>query len=797
MKFTLSWLKDHLDTTASLTEITTALTDIGLEVEDIIDRGNTYAAFKVAHVISAEKHPNADKLKLCHVETENAVLQVVCGAPNARTGMKAIYAPEGATIPSNGMVMKKTKIRDVESNGMLVSFAEMGLSDDATGIIDLPEDTKIGTSLSSIFGLDDPIIDINVTPNRADCAGVRGIARDLAAKGLGTLKPLTIPTIKTNAPSPITATIQSATCTHFVGRMIKNVINKPSPQWLQNRLKAIGLRPISALVDITNYISIDLCRPSHVFDADTLTGNLTIRDAKVGEVLKALNEKDYTLDPSICVISDDKKVQSIAGIMGGLDSGCTENTTNIILEFAHFDPYHIAKAGRNLSINSDARYRFERGIDPEFTRFAIDIASQMILDICGGDPSEVFEAGAAITNVSVITYNPSMVQKIVGYDIDEKLQENFLTKLECVVKKIKPDEWDITTPSFRHDLKIAHDIVEEIARLHGFDLIPPVPVTRAQSIVQNAETPRGTKIRLARNLLAARGFHETVTWSFMDQNHAKYFAPSLEKMPALTISNPIASDLNQMRPSILPNLIMAASRNADKGLDTAPIFEIGPVFWGTDTHEQPVFVTGLRAGSAHPKHWASIDSNRPVDLFDVKADMLAVLGSSFANAPITREAPAYYHPGRSGAVRLGNKLIAYFGELHPAILDSMGISLSPIMAFEINVDALPDAKKKTNTKPNLELSPFQPITRDFAFVCPQTLESEQIVKTIRAVDRALITKAYVFDIYTGKGIDETSKSVAITVTLQPTTHSLTDNEIETLSQKIIESVKAKTGATLR
>jgi phenylalanyl-tRNA synthetase beta chain len=695
------------------------------------------------------------------------------------------------------MVMKKTKIRDVESNGMLVSFAEMGLSDDATGIIDLPSDTKIGTSLSSIFGLDDPIIDINVTPNRADCAGIRGIARDLAAKGLGTLKPLKTPVIKGQFPSPITVTITDKTCHHFVGRVIKGVTNKSSPQWLQNRLKAIGLRPISALVDITNYISFDLCRPSHVFDADKLKGNIIVRAANTKEAFKALNDKDYELDNGVCVIADQIDAHAIAGIMGGLHSACSDTTQNIFLELAYFEPYNIAKSGRNLAINSDARYRFERGIDPLFTREAIEIATHMILDICGGEPSEIVEAGAPAHLPLPVLYKPELVKKILGYEIETSLQEKYLLALDCKIEKRGGTEWIVMPPSFRHDLKIPHDFVEEIARLSGFDSIPSVPVKREQTIVQSAETGRGTKIRLARNLLAARGFNETVTWSFMDKHHAEAFAPSIEKMASLTISNPISNDLNQMRPSILPNLIMAATRNHARGIDPTPLFEIGPVFWGTNTDEQPTMVTALRAGNQHHKHWAEATSARPVDLFDLKADMLAVLGSSFANAPITREAPAYYHPGRSGAVRLGNKLIAYFGEIHPRILDALDINITPIIGFEINLDSLPDAKKKSNTKPVLELSAFQPVTRDFAFIAPHSLESEQIIKTIRAIDRTLITKAYVFDIYTGKGVEDGHKSIAVSVTLQPTTHSLTDSEIEGIGQKIIDGVKAKTGAILR
>jgi phenylalanyl-tRNA synthetase beta chain len=796
MKFTLSWLKDHLNTNASLSEITDALTAIGLEVEDVQDRSAIYAPFKVVHVLQAEKHPNADKLRVCQVQTETGTIQVVCGAPNARTGMKAVYAPEGSVVPANGMVLKKTKIRDVESNGMMVSFREMDLGDDHEGIIDLPADTPIGTTLSSLFGLDDPVIEINVTPNRADCAGIRGIARDLAAKGLGTLKPLNMPSLKTSGTSPVTVTIDpQSSCRHFVGRYIKGVSNKVSPQWLQNRLTAIGLRPISALVDITNYISYDLCRPLHVFDADKIKGNaLNVRLAKDGEDFNGLNDKQYKLSNFMTVISDTESPEAVAGVMGGMKTSCTNDTINVFLEVAYFDSYHTAKTGRGLQINSDARYRFERGIDPLFTRPAADIATQMILDLCGGEATEVIEVGTAPYEARVISYEPALATKILGFEIDHAIQTKYLTAIGCEINQ-NGTTWNVTPPSFRHDITMPHDVVEEVARLVGFDAIPPVPVTRDGAIVQIAETARGTKIRNARAMLASRGLNETVTWSFMDDSQAQLFAPQNYPANALKISNPISSDLGQMRPSILPNLINAAQRNHDKGLGAVALFEIGPVFHGTDADQQPVIAAALRVGTGD-KHWSGT-SSRAVDIFDIKADLLAVLGASFANAPITREAPNYYHPGRSGAVRLGNKLVAYFGEIHPAILDQMKIDVTPIVAFEIFIDAIPDAKKKGSAKPMLELSSFQPISRDFAFVCPRGLESDQIVKTIRGVDRTLITKASIFDVYEGKGIADGHKSVAVAVTLQPMAQSLTDSDIDGVCQKIISAVQSKTGATLR
>ena len=796
MKFTLSWLKDHLDTNASLTDITEALTAIGLEVEDVKDRSAIYAPFKVIHVLEAEKHPNADKLRVCQVQTETGNIQVVCGAPNARAGMKAVYAPEGSVVPANGMVLKKTKIRDVESNGMMVSFREMDLGDDHEGIIDLPADTPIGTTLSSLFGLDDPVIEINVTPNRADCAGIRGIARDLAAKGLGTLKPLKQPSLSTKGATPISVTIDPASsCAHFVGRYIKGVKNQSSPQWLQNRLTAIGLRPISALVDVTNYISYDLCRPLHVFDADKIKGGLTVRLAKQDEEFHALNDKPYKLPNFVTVISDSESVESIGGIMGGMRTSCTDETTNVFLEVAYFDAYQTAKGGRALQINSDARYRFERGVDPAFTRPASDIATAMILELCGGEAFDVVEAGAALNTAKTVSYDPALATKILGFDIDAKTQAQYLTAIGCNVDNDKTP-WTVTAPTFRHDITMPHDLVEEVARLNGFDTIPPVSVTRNSAIVQIAETARGTKIRQARSILASRGLNETVTWSFMDEAQATFFAPVNYPANGLKISNPISNDLGQMRPSILPNLINAAQRNTDKGLGATALFEIGPVFHGTDPDQQPVVATALRVLSGE-KHWSGNEASRAVDIFDIKADMLAVLGSSFANAPITREAPAYYHPGRSGAVRLGNKIVAYFGEIHPAVLDAMKIDVAPVVAFEIFVDAIPDAKKKGSAKPMLELSSFQPVTRDFAFVCPRGLESDQIVKTIRGVDRALITKAAVFDIYEGKGVADGHKSVAVAVTLQPMAQSLTDSDIEGVCQKIINAVQSKTGATLR
>lgn len=797
MKFTLSWLKDHLDTQATLDQIVAALTAIGMEVEGVEDKGAAFAPFKVVEVLEAVPHPNADRLRVCQVKTESGQLQVVCGAPNARAGMKAILAPEGSYVPGIDLTMKKTKIRDVDSNGMLASEREMGLPETNDGIIDLPPETPVGTPLTKLFGLDDPVIEIKVLPNRPDSAGIRGIARDLAAAGIGRLKPLAIPAISAAFPTPVTVTLQNPeACPLFYGRLIKGVKNGPSPDWLQQKLKSVGLRPISALVDITNYFTLAHCRPLHVFDADKLQGNIHVRSARKGERLAALNDKSYDLQEFMTAVCDDSGVLALGGIVGGTATGVSAETVNVFLECAYFDPLRIARTGRTLEILSDARYRFERGVDPVFMRDATDLATAMILDLCGGQAGSLVKAGDCPAWQRTIAYDPAFAAKLLGYDVPLPRQKDILTALGFSVEEKSSAAWSVTPPSWRPDVEGRADLVEEIARICGFDLIPATPVVRETSVAREAETPRGARMRKVRNRLAAQGMQEAITWSFMPTALAEKFGGNDTR---LRLTNPISADLDQMRPSILPNLIQAAQRNTDRGHANAALFEVGPVFFGTNVQDQPMVASGIRCGLNGPRHWSGAESSRNVDAFDAKADAFAALsacGLAAQGAQITREAPPWYHPGRSGAIRLGNRIVAHFGELHPGILKSLSMK-DKVVGFEVFLETVPEAKKKSGTAfPLLKLSPFMPVERDFAFIVDQGVEAETLVRAIRLVDREMIAEVGVFDVYMGKGVDPGKKSVAIAVTLQPADHTLTDAEIEGLCTKIVAAA-AKTGATLR
>lgn len=801
MKFTLSWLKEHLDTTASLTEIVAKLTDVGLEVEDVNDPAAKFAPFKVVEVIEAVQHPNADRLRVCQVKTETGMIQVVCGAPNARAGMKAVLAPEGSYVPAIDMTMKKTKIRDVESNGMLASEREMGLSEEHNGIIDLPADTPIGTPMAKIFGLDDPVIEIKVLPNRPDSAGIRGIARDLAVAGLGTLKPLNTQAVPASFETPIKVTLQNTdACPVFFGRLIKGVKNGPSPEWLQLKLKAIGLRPISTLVDITNYFTIAYCRPLHVFDADKLKGNIHVRYAKNGEKFDALNDKSYELKDTMTAICDDSGVLGLGGIVGGTSTGVDENTTNVYLECAWFDPMKIARAGRSLEVLSDARYRFERGVDPEFMADATEMATQMILDLCGGEAGSVIKAGELPQWQRTVDYDPSYATKLMGYEIPAARQKDILTKLGFQITE-KGNVWSVVPPSWRPDIEGRADLVEESARINGFDKIPAISVLKDGAVARSAETPRLSRMRKVRGTLASHGLQECITWSMMASGMAEKFgANDRQKAKALRLTNPISAELDQMRPSILPNLIQAAQRNTDRGHANAALFEIGPVFFGTDLQEQPMVASGIRTGSMGDRHWSGAQANRSVDAYDAKADALQTLaacGLSAQGAQITREAPSWYHPGRSGSIRFGQNVVAYFGELHPGVLKALDMK-DTVVGFEVFIESVPEPKKKNGTAfPLVQLSQFMPLRRDFAFIVDQKVDADAIVKTVRLVDRELINDVSVFDVYMGKGVDPGKKSVAINVTLQPKERTLTDADIETISKKIVDAVVAKTGASLR
>lgn len=805
MKFTLDWLKQHLDTTASLDEITIALTALGLEVDAVTDRAKLYAPFHVVYVEKAEPHPDADRLKVCLIDTGKEKLQVVCGAPNARAGMKAVFAPAGSFIPGTGITIKKGNIRGQESNGMMVSEREMGLSEEHEGIIDVAGDVPLGTAFAALYGLNDPVIEIGLTPNRADCAGIRGIARDLAASGLGTLKPLDETPVKGSGVAPITVSLafDSETknaCPLFMGRYVKGVKNGPSPKWMQDRLKAVGLRPISALVDITNYLSMDLCRPLHVFDADKLKGNIQVRLAKAGETLLALNGKEYELTPHMTAVCDDSGVLGLGGIIGGESTGCTEGTTNVYIECAYFDPLRTARTGRALQIDSDARYRFERGIDPAFTLPAIEIATRLVLELCGGEAGDVVKAGDVPAWQRTIMYDPAYLKHLGGVDLPVAQQESILKALGFTVNTKSANAWEIQPPSWRGDVEGKADIVEEILRVNGYDKIPAVSVEKSSTVTQSGETLNVMRARRSRSMLASRGLNECVTWSFMPEARAKLFGANDSQQAAkLKLSNPISSDLDQMRPSILPNLIEAAEKNRARGFGDNALFECGPVFTSPKLKGQMLTATGIRSGQNGPRHWSGQAASRAVDALDAKADALAVIeacGMNAASLQISRDVPSWYHPGRAGALRLGTNVVAYFGEIHPAVLEGLDAK-APIVGFEVFIDNIPQARKKGTAKTLLAISPLQPVSRDFAFVLDQTVDADAIARAIRGSDKDLIGDVEIFDVYAGKGVPEGKKSVAISVMLQPRTQTLTDADIETVSKKIVDAVASKTGGTLR
>ncbi|MCK6417533.1 MAG: phenylalanine--tRNA ligase subunit beta [Alphaproteobacteria bacterium] len=796
MKFTLNWLKRHLDTRASLAEICETLTAIGLEVESVQDRAATYAPFAVALVETAEKHPQADRLKLCTVRTKDAVFQVVCGAPNARAGMKAVFAPEGSYIPGLDVVLKKTAIRGVESCGMLVSEKEMCLSDESEGIIDLDPKWEIGTPMAQIFGLDDPVIEINLTPNRADCAGVRGIARDLAAAGVGTLKPLALGNIKAGIKSPISVTIEdNEGCKLFLGRYIKGVKNGPSPEWLQKLLKDVGQKSISALVDITNFMTFDHARPLHVYDADKIKGPITVRRSKGTESLVALNDKTYEKIADAVGIYDDSGMIGLGGIIGGASTGCSMETVNVFVEAAYFNPTMIAQAGRALQIHSDARYRFERGVDPAFVGTGLDIATQLILEICGGQASDVVQAGDAPSAQRQISFNPEYTRQLLGYDIAADRQHKILHELGFTRQNN-----DYTVPSWRGDVQGRADLVEEIVRIDGFDKIPAQSLARAALHEAPDQPTLFTAAAKARLALAAQGLQECVTWSFTSAPIAQQFGLSSAQQEALTLANPIASDLNVMRPSILPNLLEASARNAALGYPDSALFEVGPVFFGPAPEDQKIVAAGLRSGAAGPRHWANAQNTRDLDAFDAKADVLAVLevlGAPTGGLQLGKATPPYYHPGRSGALMLGKAVLAYFGEIHPARVAAFDIR-GRAAGFEIFLDALPAQRRKSGSaKALLQLEPLQPLHRDFAFIVGADVAATDLIRAAQNADKDLIKSADIFDVYTGAGVPEGQKSVALSVVLQPHEKSLTEAEIEALSQKIITQVVQKTGGTLR
>ncbi|MDP2082034.1 MAG: phenylalanine--tRNA ligase subunit beta [Pseudotabrizicola sp.] len=801
MKFTLSWLKDYLDTEASIDDILYALTDLGLEVEEVVNPAAKLAPFTIAKVLHAEQHPDADRLRVCRVLTDEGEKQIVCGAPNARTGITVVLCKPGDYVPGIDTTLGVGKIRGVESHGMMASERELELSDEHNGIIELPSgevgDKFIDWLAANRPGTVDPMVHIKVTPNRPDALGVRGIARDLAARGLGTLKPLKIPQIDGQFDCPVQVQIDPALkakgCPHFAGRLIRGVTNGPSPDWLQQRLKAIGLRPISALVDITNFFTFGLNRPLHVFDAAKVKGMLRIHPAQGGEEMLALDGKTYTLREGQMAISDDVGVESLAGIMGGEVSGCTPETTDVFLESAWWDPITIAATGRALRINSDARYRFERGVDPAFTLPGLDMATQMVLDLCGGTPSRIAQDGVPIDTTRAYRLTPARVISLVGMDIPEAEQRATLEALGFVL-----DGKMATPPSWRPDVLGEADLIEEVARVASLTKLIGKPLPRAVSgVPKPILTPLQQRERTARRTIVALGYNECVTYSFIDETAAKLFGGGTD---TVRVENPISSEMSHLRPDLLPGLLRAAARNQARGFMDISLAEIGPAFTGGEPGDQHLQAAGLLVGQSAPRD--PFGSRRPVEVFDAKADAEAVLAALGAPArvQITRKVAGWWHPGRSGVIGLGPNVMATFGEVHPKVLAEMGLK-GPAVAFTILVANIPYPKVKTPTRPALTISDLQAVDRDFAFVVDKGVEGLTAVNAALGADKTLIESVRIFDQFTGEKAEAQmgagKKSLALTVRLQPTEKTLTEAEIEAVSAKIIEKVSKATGGTLR
>ena len=801
MKFTLSWLKEHLDTDDSVEKLADKLTMIGLEVESIEDKAKLLAPFTIARVISAEQHPNADRLRVCMVDTGNgaAPVQVVCGAPNARAGLISVFSPPGTFIPGKNITLGVGTIRGIESRGMLCSAAELQISDDHDGIMELPADAPVGKGYVAWAALGDPVFEINLTPNRQDCTGVHGIARDLSAADMGKFKDPAIKQIKGEFPCPVKVTVEDESlCPGFALRLVRGVKNGPSPEWLQKRLTSIGLRPINVLVDITNFMTYDRARPLHVFDAKKVKGNLTVRRARDGETLLALDGRTYTLDSSVCVIADDHGVESLAGIMGGEASGCDETTTDVLIESALWNEINIAQSGRKLGINSDARYRFERGVDPAFMVPGLEMATRLVMELCGGTPSENIVVGKAFGDDRVIDFPLAEVKRLAGIEVPLPEMRSILTRLGFMMAGTGPI-MKIAIPSWRTDVQGKADIVEEIVRIVGVDKVPMTPFERGEEPRKPVLTPMQLRTRRARRALAARGMVEVVTWSFISKPAAELFGGGKAE---LALANPIASDLSDMRPSLLPGLIASVQANGDRGFADVAMFEVGQIFRGDRPEDEFIAAAGIRHGFASSKgigrHWSG---SVMADAFDAKADALAVLvaaGAPMQALQIVPGGASWMHPGRSGTIQIGpQNILGYFGELHPRALEALRAD-GPLMAFEVILDRIPAAKQRpTRAKPMLELSAFQPVSRDFAFIVDRAVKAGDLVRAAQGVDKKLITDVTVFDVYEGKGIAEGKKSIAISVTLQPQEKTMTDEEIDAVGAKVVTEVTKKTGGVLR
>jgi len=795
MKFSLTWLKDHLETDATVAEICDALNAIGLEVEGVEDPAEKLAGFRIAHVLTAARHPDADKLQVLTVDTgDGQPLQVVCGAPNARAGMKGVLGLPGATVPANGMVLRKSAIRGVESNGMMCSTRELELGDDHDGIIELPDDAPVGTDFAAYHG-SDPVIEVAVTPNRPDCMGVYGIARDLAAKGLGTLKPIAMPAFTASGACPVEIrTDDPEGCPAFYGRVVKGVANGPSPDWLQARLKSAGQRPISLLVDLTNYLMLGFGRPAHAYDLAKLSGAVVARRAKDGEEVLALNEKTYTLDSEMMVIADDKGVHDIAGIMGGEHSGVQDDTTDVLLEIAYFDPARIGATGRKLGLSSDARTRFERGVDPEFLDAGLDLLTGLIVELAGGTPSETVRAGSPPAQAKVVAFDPSLTTRLGGVEVPEAEQKRILESLGFTVGA----DWQVTCPLRRHDIEGPADLVEEVVRIHGLDKVASVALPRVEGVARPTATPQQKLERGLRRAAAASGLNEAVTWSFLPTWAAEHFAAG--DQPLWVLANPISEDMKAMRPSLLPGLLMAAKRNADRGAASSRLFEIGRRYFrsGNGLSDEKPTLGVVLAGEKTARGWQS-GKAKPFDAYDAKAlalQLLEAAGAPVANLMVMGEAGPQFHPGQSATLRLGPKVVlARFGMVHPATLKAFDAD-GPIAAVELFLDAIPAKKGAAFARPGFTPPALQAVTRDFAFLVPASLAAGDLVRAVQGADKAFITAVRVFDVFAGQGVPEGHKSVAVEVTLQPGEASFKDADLKAIAEKVVAAA-AKLGGELR
>jgi phenylalanyl-tRNA synthetase beta chain len=797
MKFTVGWLQDYLDTDAGAADIADRLTALGLEVEGVHDPAADLAPFTIALVQEVRPHPDADRLRICTVETDKGILEVVCGAPNVRTGMKGVFAHAGTRILGSGDILKKSKIRGVESSGMLLSERELGISDEHDQIIELLADAPLGAPYAEVVGLADPMIEISVTPNRQDCLGVAGIARDLAAAGLGTFRAPRIAPVPGAFPSPIGVEFALGpagdACPFFVGRTVRGVKNGSSPAWMQNRLRAIGLRPISALVDITNYMSFTFARPLHVFDADKIQGAVRVRLSEPGERINALDGKEYELDGEVTMIADHKRGLAMAGVIGGEYSGCTESTVNVFIESAVFDPVRTAGTGRRYGIESDARYRFERGIDPEFTEPGCEEATRLVLELCGGEASELVIAGEPPEWRRTIPLRATRVRDMGGLDLPAAEQSAILTTLGFEVTEDGGD-FQVSPPPWRSDIDGEADLIEELLRIRGYEAIPAVSMARERAVAAPILTTLQKASRAAQRTLASRGLMEAVTWSFTSSALAARFGGGSE---SLRLVNPISSELDAMRPSILPNLVAAAGRNLDRGAENIGLFEVGPTYAGNTSEGQTRNAAGIRQGRTGPRHW--LHDSRDVDAYDAKTDALAVLeacGVAARSLTVAAEAPSWFHPGRSGVLKQGPwKVLATFGEIHPGVLREMSVR-GPVAAFEVVLDVLPQPKKKGTARPNLDAPDLLPVVRDFAFVVDEATEAADVLAAAAKAD-PLVANVSVFDVFTGQGVPEGKKSLAIAARLQPRKRTLTDDEIDAAAKRIVAAVEAATGGTLR